>query len=294
MIKKHRVYYLYQAVKYGGIRNAADILNVAPSSISRQITLLEEELKTSLLEKNLRGAHPTESGELVLKYFAHSLEQEEDLLASLAALQGLERGKVAIATGEGYLRHLATIISQFSKDHPQIEVQLSAGSSNHVVRKVSDNEAHIGIAFNPILEPNLRVHFKRQHTVKAFLPPIHPLLNEKAPLTLAQIRDYPLAMGDISQGIRQIIQRVEDEEEITLHPTLKCSQLHMLKQYAIGGGVTLLPEFMLYEEDRDRLALHHLSHPYFNRTETYMMTRRGRQLPPAAQKLLVMILKMFP
>lgn len=60
----------------------------------------------------------------------------------------------------------------------------------------------------------------------------------------------------------------------------------MLKQYAIGGGVTLLPEFMLYEEDRDRLALHHFSHPYFNRTETYMMTRRGRQLPPAAQKII--------
>lgn len=293
MIKKHRIYYFHQAVKYGGVRNAADILNVAPSSISRQIILLETELKTILLEKNLRGAVPTEAGLMVLNYFEQIQEQEQDLVASLSALQGLEHGKVTIATGEGYLLHVSQVISDFSKIHPNIKIDLFVCGSNNVLRKVADNEAHIGVAFNPEPGPNIRTHLKKRHALKVFLPLTHPLTHNNQPLSLKQLQGYPIALSDISQGIRQMIKKVEELENAYLKPTLKCAQLHMLKQYAIGGGLTLLPEFMYYPEDKETLVLQDLEHPYFNNIETRIITRLGRQLPPAAQKLLLMIIKEY-
>lgn len=293
MIKQHRIYYFYQAVKYGGIRNAADILNVAPSSISRQITLLEGELKTILLEKNLRGAVPTEAGLMILKYFEQTQEQAQDLVASLSALQGLERGKVTIAAGEGYLIHLSKVISDFSTMHPNIKIDLSVCASNHVLRKVTDSEAHIGVAFNPEISPNIRTHLKKQHALKVFLHLTHPLAKDEQPFSLKKIHKYPIALSDISQGIRQMIKKVEEIENIYLQPSLKCAQLHMLKHYAIGGRMTILPEFMYYPEDKEHLLLKDLEHPFFNNIETRIITRLGRQLPPAAQKLLLMVMKEF-
>lgn len=293
MIKNHRIYYFYQAVKYGGIRNAADMLNIAPSAVSRQISLLEDELKTTLIEKNLRGAIPTDSGKIVLQYFQQILEQEEDLKASLSSLQGLERGKVTIAAGEGYLRHLSKIIAVFSQQYPNVVVHLKVVGSNHAVRSIINNESHIGISFNPEITPNIRTHLAIDHPLRVYLPKNHQLNSFIDPLPLSALIDFPIALSDISQGIRQIIQKVEDEEHLHLKNSLQCSHLHMLKQYAVTGGITLLPEFMYYKEDHERLTLKALANPCFNNIQTRIMTRRGRQLPPAALKLLQMINKVF-
>lgn len=292
MIKNHRVYYFHQAVKYGGIRNAADMLDVAPSAVSRQITLLEKELKVSLLEKNLRGAIPTDAGKLVLQYFQQTLEHEEDLIASLSSLQGLDQGKLVIATGEGYLRLLSKAITSFSEKYPNIEISVDVVGSNNVVRSIIENESHIGIAFNPELDPNIRTHFEIKHPLMLFINPEHPLNHAQHPIELRDLTDYRLALSHASHGIQQIIHKVADDDGVRLKPNLACNHLHLLKQYAINGGITLLPQFMKYKEDQE-LLLKPLAHRYFNHTQTKIMSRLGRQLPPASHKFLQEVNKIF-
>ncbi len=57
--------YFAEVVRCGSIRQAADRLHVAPSAISRQISLLEHELGALLLTRSRRGVVPTEQGQLV-------------------------------------------------------------------------------------------------------------------------------------------------------------------------------------------------------------------------------------
>ena len=292
MVKNHRVYYFHQAVKYGGIRNAADMMDVAPSAVSRQIALLEKELKVALLEKNLRGAVPTEAGKLVLQYFQQTLEQQEDLVASLSSLQGLDQGKLVITTGEGYLRLLSQVIARFSDKHPNIEIRVDVVGSNNVVRSIIENEAHIGIAFNPELDPNIRTHLEVNHPLMMFIHPNHALNNAQHPIKLSELKQHRLALSHISHGVQQIIHKAANDDNIRLKPSLVCNHLHLLKSYASDGGIALLPNFMLYEEDQN-LILKKLEHQYFNQTQTKIMSRLGRQLPPAANKFLQEAMKMF-
>lgn len=292
MIKNHRVYYFHQAVKYGGIRNAADMMDVAPSAVSRQITLLEKELKVTLLEKNLRGAVPTEAGKLVLQYFQQIIEQQEDLVASISSLQGLDRGKLTIATGEGYLRLLSKVISNFSEKYPNIQINVEVVGSNNVVRSIIDNESHLGIAFNPELDPNIRTHLAVEHPLRMFINHQHPLYQSQAPIQLSELAHHRIALSHISHGVQQIIQKAADDDNVKLKPSLVCNHLHLLKQYAKNGGVALLPQFMLYEEDVE-LKLKPLAHSYFNQTKTKVMSRLGRQLPPAAHKFLQEVIKIL-
>lgn len=67
-INGKRLSYLYEAVTMGTIRAAADKLNIAPSAISRQISLLEEELACTLIERHRKGVTPTEAGSVLYDF----------------------------------------------------------------------------------------------------------------------------------------------------------------------------------------------------------------------------------
>lgn len=61
-INESRIRYLYESSRCGTVRAAAEHLGVAPSAVSRQIALLEDELGIVLVERHKRGVRPTEAG----------------------------------------------------------------------------------------------------------------------------------------------------------------------------------------------------------------------------------------
>nr|WP_246254446.1 LysR family transcriptional regulator [Comamonas jiangduensis] len=56
-----RARYLFEAVSNGSVR-AAEKLGIVPSAVSRQISLLEEELSVTLIERHRTGVVPTLPG----------------------------------------------------------------------------------------------------------------------------------------------------------------------------------------------------------------------------------------
>lgn len=60
--------YFNTAVQLGTVRAAADQLNVAPSAVSRQISQLEAQLGSQLVERGRRGVKLTETGHLLQEY----------------------------------------------------------------------------------------------------------------------------------------------------------------------------------------------------------------------------------
>ena len=59
-----RALYLQEVSSCGGVRAAAEHLDVNPSVVTRQIRSLENELGVALLERNGRHVLPTEAGRL--------------------------------------------------------------------------------------------------------------------------------------------------------------------------------------------------------------------------------------
>jgi LysR family nitrogen assimilation transcriptional regulator len=61
-----QIEYFVRVAEMGSFTRAAIALNVAQPALSRQIRLLEVELRQNLLKRNGRGASPTEAGQLLL------------------------------------------------------------------------------------------------------------------------------------------------------------------------------------------------------------------------------------
>lgn len=292
LVQDRRILYFFEAVRLGSVRAAADCLNVAPSAVSRQIAQLEQELGTPLLERHRRGVKPTEAGDRVLVYYRQRLTHQELLLDSLQALRGLQSGSVVLAVGEGFLDGLAGSLSNFSTLYPKVEIVVNVCGTNEVIRQVVEDEAHLGLVFNPAADPKLRSHASQPQPVCVIVNPEHPLAHATEPVPLAGLDEYRLALPGVSYGIRQILTAAEHQLGVMLSPTLTCNTIAMLKRFAMQGGVTLLPTFVVDEElQAGRLCAIALHNDVFASPRAHLISRLGRQLSVGSNRLLGILLQ---
>ncbi|RQV09254.1 LysR family transcriptional regulator [Burkholderia cenocepacia] len=286
-----RIVYFYEAVRCGTIRAAADWLDVAPSAVSRQIGLLEKELDATLVERHARGVTPTEAGRCVIEYFREQLAHRDDLISRLQELRGLKTGQVSLVLGEGFVSDLlAGPMQQFCRQFPGIRVNLDVGSTNDVIRKISNDEGEIGLVYNPPAEPKLVSRASKRQPMMAIVGPDFPRRSHKV-LTVQQLATYPLAATHPSYGTRQMMEAVEYAERVRLAPIITTNSFAILKEFVKSGlGISLMPAFAVTAELQAReLFAIEIAHPILENAEAHMVTRVGRKLSVAANKMLQMM-----
>ncbi|RQV30171.1 LysR family transcriptional regulator [Burkholderia cenocepacia] len=286
-----RIVYFYEAVRCGTIRAAADWLDVAPSAVSRQIGLLEKELDATLVERHARGVTPTEAGHCVIEYFREQLAHRDDLISRLQELRGLKTGQVSLVLGEGFVSDLlAGPMQQFCRQFPGIRVNLDVGSTNDVIRKISNDEGEIGLVYNPPAEPKLVSRASKRQPMMAIVGPDFPRRSHKV-LTVQQLATYPLAATHPSYGTRQMMEAVEYAERVRLTPVVTTNSFAILKEFVKSGlGIAVMPAFAVTAELQAReLFVIDIAHPILENAEAHMVTRVGRKLSVAANKMLQMM-----
>jgi DNA-binding transcriptional LysR family regulator len=287
-----RIVYFYEAVRCGTIRAAADSLNVAPSAVSRQIGLLETELDVTLIERHARGVKPTEAGEHVIEYFREQLAHKDDLLSRLQELRGLRTGHISVVLGEGFVSDvLAGPMQHFCKQFPGIAVNLDLAGTNEVVRKISEDEGEIGLVYNPPNEPKIVSRASRRQPMMAIVGPGFALSGKKKSITVKDLASYPLAATHLTYGIRQMLEAAAFAEKVRIQPVVTTNSIAVLKQFVKAGlGIACLPEFAVAAEiAAGELFAIEVNHPLLEKAEAHLITRAGRKLSVASNKMLQMM-----
>lgn len=289
LIHESRIAYLYEAVRCGTVRAAADWLDVAPSAVSRQISLLEQELAVTLMERNKRGVVPTAAGALLIEYFREQRSHQADLLSKLEEIRGLKRGSISLIMGEGFVSDMVSgPIRQFCLRYPEIALTLDLGGSNEVVRAVAADDAEIGLVFNPPPEPKIVSRAASKQAMYAIVGPDFPLLGKVTSLTLRQLADCQIALTHPAFGTRQLVEAAMMMDKVRLKPAITTNSILILKHFVrSGAGVTILPPFAVTAElASGELHAIPLDHPLLSGSEAHLITRAGRKLSTAANHLL--------
>lgn len=289
-LSMRRLKYLFEAVRLGSMRAAADFLDVAPSVISRQIAALEKAVCTPVLESNRRGAKPTEAGRLLIEHYRNYLAQEEALTSRLNALVGLSIGTVCIGAVQGFaddlMRH---VLQPFNARYPGIAIKLQLGSINDILDWLEQDEVHLGLIYGP----GFHSHEGRLKEVRSHTQPLcvvvcaqHPLADESQLLVQA-LFELPFALAHAGFGTRKIVEQIEASEHRRVKLAMESDHLICLTGFArCGMGATLLPAFAVYDDLRQgTLKAIPVKHPLLTNVQARLVARRGRALPPAAQKL---------
>lgn len=244
-VQDHRLQYLSVAARYGSMRAAADILGIAPSSISRQVAMLERSLRIDLVEKGSHKMQLTEAGRILIDYYDRRTSEHQHLLTRLSSLRNARGSTVCIAVGEGLLTEaFMPVFRQVCEQHPDTNIDLVTASSDGIQRMIQDNEAQIGLLLERPSDVRLSVHARGAQPLRALMHPGHRLVTYKE-LDIDTIAAERLLMPGKETRLYEIMQSLlrqsgKNPEIVLTSTTLPA----LLEGAAMGMGLTLLPEIL--------------------------------------------------
>ncbi|MDB5986066.1 MAG: Transcriptional regulator [Nevskia sp.] len=104
---------------------AARLLDMAPSSLARQIGSFERQLACSLFKRSTRHLAMTEAGEILRQRGSRILADLEDTRRAIAGVDRIPRGKIRITAPQAFgQRHLVPALAGFLKRYPEVSIEL--------------------------------------------------------------------------------------------------------------------------------------------------------------------------
>ncbi|MGG5254128.1 LysR family transcriptional regulator [Neobacillus sp. SM06] len=241
--------YFIEVAERQHVTEAAEILNVAQSAVSYQITKLEEELGVKLLERVGRNIKVTQIGKIFLHYVKNALKTIEEAKEKVDEYLDPQAGTIKIGYPTSLARYwLPNVISAYKEDVPNVTFHLRQGSYAYLIDAVKNGE--IDLAFLgpvPMKEPDLESKILFMEDIVALLPHRHPLADRKS-LSLSDLRTDPFVLFPKGYILRKIVVDACLEAGFEPNITSEGEDMDALKGLVSAGiGVSLLPESTFYD-----------------------------------------------
>jgi DNA-binding transcriptional LysR family regulator len=273
------------------MRAASDTLDMATSSVSRQISKLERELGLPLVEKGVRRIKLTEMGEAACRYYREKASHEEAFWSKILDHKSVRTGKVTIAIGEALINEVfSTAIREFMVAYPGLSVIVRVGGTPEVIAKVRDDDAHMGLIFDTARDAKIRTRLALPQPLKIILSPRNKLSKKKS-LKLSDIVDENVCLPEQDFRIRQVVEHAEIECGVFLETVMETNALQLMKGIVESGhGITVLPEIFIRDSlEKGDLVAVPTDSKILNGTKFTLITRVGRQLPLGAHRFMMML-----
>jgi DNA-binding transcriptional LysR family regulator len=232
----------HETVRLQSIRKASASLGLAPSSASRQISALEHQFGTSLLDRSATGISLTHAGALVEEFARTVLLDYDSLKTDLDDYKGGRRALIRIAAVESaMIAGPATAIAEFRKRFEKVSFTLNMLPAPHVVEVVKHGDADIGITFAPEPDPDLETVARLDEPLY-LVTRLGVLPAGTKTVSLGDIVDLPLGLPAADFGIRRLLDNACKSAGVRLSPVLASSSFEALRQFVLeGGGAAILP-----------------------------------------------------
>lgn len=182
MLNVSRLRVLHAVAQLGSLTAAAADLNYTTSAVSQQISLLERETGTPLLQRHARGVRLTEAGRVLA---AHTAKILADLRAAEAAMTAVTRGQGGRLRFGSFITANAVLmpraVAEFQAAHPRVSLELTELDRDEALAAVCDHDLDLALVYEFPVVP------------MAVAPDVEtiPLLTD--PLHIILAADHPLA-----------------------------------------------------------------------------------------------------
>jgi len=143
-----------KVVEQGSFSKAGRILNMAPSSVTRKIDALENQLDVSLFKRSTRQLILTTEGELFIEGANKLITQANELTASLKTKHTEPEGSLSISVFESFGRiHVSPVLAEFLEKYPKVNLEIEL--ENRMV-DLNKEDIDLAIRIGRPVDSNLR------------------------------------------------------------------------------------------------------------------------------------------
>ncbi len=201
--------YFVRVAELGSFTRAAQALNVAQPALSRQVRLLEVELRQNLLVRNGRGATPTQAGQLLLEHGRGILHQVERAQEELGRVRSGLSGRVALGMPPSVARVMTVPLTRaFRQRMPEAQLSISEGLSTAMQENLQNGRLDIAVLYNPNPAAGIE-HTPLVREELLLVQPRPPGLQEDPPpppIPLREVAQLPLVIPTRPNAIRMHVE----------------------------------------------------------------------------------------
>lgn len=133
------------------ITKAAQILHITQPTLSRQLMQLEKELGVKLFQRGKHNIYMTEEGMLFRRRAQELVNLAEKAKCELSQTGDHLTGEIAIGCNESQsMNELASLISEFRKEHSMVQFLIRSGSNNQVREWLEQGSIDMGLFVEPV------------------------------------------------------------------------------------------------------------------------------------------------
>ena len=270
---------------------AAQINNVTQSAVSQQISSLERQFNSLLIERSKKKFRLTREGQVLYDFSKQIIQTYEALHSKLQEIKDIISGTIRIATIYSIgLHELPPYIKKFMKDYPTVNIHVEYRRANQVYEDVSGNVVDLGLVAYPTRDPKLEIVPLRKDTLVVICHPQHPFAKQKG-LKLKALAGQKFVAFEPDIPTRKALDKILKENSVEVQTVMEFDNIETVKRAVeIDAGISIVPLGTVSQEiSKQTLTAVHLDDGEFFRPLAAIY-KKNKVLSPA-MKQFVTILK---
>jgi DNA-binding transcriptional LysR family regulator len=269
---------------------AAQINGVTQSAVSQQISSIERQFKSMLIERSKKTFRLTREGQVLYEYSKQMINLYDTLHSRIQEIRDIVSGTIRVATIYSIgLHDLPPYIKRFLKKYPTVNVHVEYRRSNQVYDDVLGNAADIGLVAYPGKDSRLEVVPLRRDRLVLICHPQHAFAKSKS-LALGNISGQRFISFEPDIPTRKAIDKILRDREIQVETVMEFDNVETVKRAVeIDAGISIVPQGTVAQE----VAKQTLMQVQIEDAEFYRplaaIYKKNKVLSPAMKQFLAII-----
>jgi DNA-binding transcriptional LysR family regulator len=279
----------------GSFTAAGHKLHVSQSAISRQILLLEDELKEPVFLRVGRRIRITPAGESLLQLSHRVFQDLKDTIAGITDSQESLRGHIRLLGGMTVCLYVfPPLLTELKRQHPDVELKLVSGSSERLIQHLRAGSGDLAFLTLPVDQPDLVTVPVMQEELMLVTAAKHPLSRKRKILPQDLVRQ-PFVLFEAGSNTRRVIDEFFVREQIAPRVVAETENVEIAKAMVGAGlGISLVPfQAIAREAAAGALRYARVAGPPLVRTTGWVYLQTAR-VPRMVQAMMETLTRVAP
>ena len=231
---------------------AAESLHMTQPAVTFQVRQLEEQFNTRLFDRTHNRISLTEAGQRVYEFADRIFELYAEMENAVRDMTGEISGMLVIGASTTIAEYmLPSLLGDFKKQYPVINVHLKVSNSDGIVSMVENNDIDLGVVEAPVMNKNLVVEECRKDRLVAIVPPQHALASLET-VAIKDLLENAYIAREEGSGTREVIQEYLTDlgmQASDVHISMELGSPEAIKGAVEAGmGVSIVSEVTIHKE----------------------------------------------